>query len=126
MLVLIFPTSTNYHPEGYDLIVEDNRLCRGSVFYVPGASSSNFIDAKRVFHSFRLYRRQAAVAVPRKCYCSHKELALRQLKTQKQQNGRRELFAQGEDKKQTEEALRRYECAVPGASPVVLGAELEL
>ena len=35
MLVLIMPR-TNFHPQGYELIYHDDRLCSGAVFYAPG------------------------------------------------------------------------------------------
>ena len=36
LIVLIMP-ATNYSPPGYDLILRDDQVCRGSVFYTPGS-----------------------------------------------------------------------------------------
>ena len=68
--------STNYEPPGYELVERDEQLCRGNVFYTPGAALSN-IDAKNVKPNFLLYRRKAEVAPPRACLCHHKREELR-------------------------------------------------
>ena len=75
LIVLIMP-STNYEPPGYELVERDEQLCRGNVFYTPGAAVSN-IDAKNVKPNFLLYRRKAEVAPPRACLCHHKREELR-------------------------------------------------
>ena len=69
LIALIMP-STNYEPQGYELLVRDEQLCRGSVFYTPGHGSSN-IDAKNVKPNFLLYRRKDEVPLPRRCMCNH-------------------------------------------------------
>ena len=56
LLVLIMP-ATNYAPPGYTLVVHDDQLCRGSVFYAPGANASNWINASATAPGFFLYRR---------------------------------------------------------------------
>jgi hypothetical protein len=70
LLVLIFPT-TNYRPDGYDLIHRDDRLCRGSVFFSPGSASSNMIDAHNVHPSFLLYKRREPLPGLRVANCRH-------------------------------------------------------
>ena len=70
LIVLIMP-ATNYNPEGYELILNDDQLCRGSVFYAPGSNSSNWINASRQSPSFLLYKRNdfaSTVRVPRCCH----------------------------------------------------------
>ena len=57
LLVLIMPT-TNYQPPGYELVHHDDQLCRGSVFYTPGALTSNWINAKNVQPLLQIYRRR--------------------------------------------------------------------
>jgi hypothetical protein len=58
LLVLIMP-ATNYHPPGYRLIVHDDQLCRGSVFYAPGSNASNWINANKQSPSVLIYEREA-------------------------------------------------------------------
>lgn len=71
LLVLIMP-QTNYQPPGYELIIHDDQICRGSVFYAPGSISSNWINAAHVAPSFLLYRRRSPVAAPRIGCCNHR------------------------------------------------------
>ena len=80
LIALIMP-STNYEPQGYELLVRDEQLCRGSVFYTPGHGSSN-IDAKNVKPNFLLYRRRDEVPLPRRCMCNHvrHELSVQSIK----------------------------------------------
>jgi len=84
LLALIFPT-TNYRPAGYELLVHDERICRGSVFYTPGSAASNWINAKNVTPSFLLYRRLEPVPPPRQCHCCHKITWLQQVSKRKRQ-----------------------------------------
>jgi len=76
LLVLIMPM-TNYCPRGYELIIRDDRICRGGVFYTPGSTASNVINASKVMPIFLLYRRIAPGPPRRVCQCSHKVDALR-------------------------------------------------
>ena len=69
LLVLIMP-ATNYSPPGYKLVVHDDQLCRGHVFYNPGSISSQRINANSVSPLFLVYERTAPEPPPRVGCCS--------------------------------------------------------
>ena len=71
LLVLIMP-ATNYAPPGYKLIVHDDQLCRGHVFYNPGSISSQRINANSVAPLFLVYEREEGLPMfPRAFRCTH-------------------------------------------------------
>lgn len=62
---------TNFAPEGYELIVHDDQLCRHFAFYAPGANTSNRIDAAHVSPNFLIYRRLESTSTARQGVCCH-------------------------------------------------------
>jgi len=87
MLVLIMP-ATNYQPEGYELVHQDDQLCRGYAFYVPGSASANWINAKNVDPQLYVYRRKEGMPGPgqRDTYCVHQQDLIRKVRNRKRKS----------------------------------------
>ena len=67
LIALIMPTvpstkenDVRWPPDNYTLVEEDNELCSGGRFYMPGSKTSMRIDPKRQSPNFQIWKRDGA------------------------------------------------------------------
>ena len=119
LIVLIMP-ATNYCPGGYEQVHFDDQLCRGSVFYTPGANASNWINANKQAPSFIIYQRSQYSMLQRVPYCEHRRNCISKVKRFKRD--RDQVAMRARMQARSLEEARRSE--VPDGDPRVPGTAL--